>query len=165
LGYRRSALIDLLKEESEVSQFADECNIVYGWHAYGSIGIRNPDKGDYVELIRSVKAKQIALIATEVGYITMSGSGSINAARERAFNYMLELGPTFDVGLLWWHATGDSTEESTFSLKQDGSGFWSGDSDGGLTEGGTLFWNFSQDNESIRRFRGNVSVSGCPSSN
>lgn len=155
--------LNLFEDDPFPESLTDACNVIFGWHGYGALGEEDLTASDYKKLINSVQEQEVAIIASEVGYIDAEpeGENEVNDARREALDFLIEIGPETGVGLLWWHATGDSADESLFRLKQDGSGFWTANNSGNLTEGGEVFWEFSQTNHEVPEFEGVAPTGSC----
>jgi mannan endo-1,4-beta-mannosidase len=156
--------LDLLATQTFADTLAQTCNVVFGFHAYGALG----DFAAHEQTIRAVQAKKMAVIGGELGVpipvgndTQYPGSYPINV---RGFEAMRVLGPRYGIGLLWWHATGDSSAKLDYALKNDSSGFWTANNSGNLTPFGQKFYNVSQRvNHSRGAFTGNLQDSRCAS--
>ncbi len=155
--------LNLFEDNPLPESFTTACNVIFGWHAYGSLGEQEFTARDYKSLIESVQEQDVTIIASEVGYIDpgAEAQNEINESRKEAFEIMVEVAPETGVGLMWWHAIGDTADESFFRLKNDGSGFWTADNSGNLTEAGEVFWEFSQTNHEVDEYDGPVPTGGC----
>ncbi|MEZ5320875.1 MAG: cellulase family glycosylhydrolase [Microthrixaceae bacterium] len=135
-------------------------NVLYSWHAYGAVGVggafgRYEDnaneaasRADHEAVLRYAYDHDIPLVIGEFGDPLTLGEGSAgppiwNRIGARA---VMDLAPRYEVGLLWWHATGDSNNSLTYSLMADRHRApWSAAGDGnGLSDGGRRFWNVSK---------------------
>lgn len=156
--------IDLLGTDSFADELNDRCNTVFGWHAYGAIDQRQGSFDDHEQAIRAAKAKDMALIVGEVGVATPTNWGNAGPWHWNltGFDSVAELGPRYGIGLLWWHATGDTAYHSLYALKNDRSGFWTAGNSGNLTPYGQRFWDIShQVNHDLGPFDGDLADSNC----
>jgi mannan endo-1,4-beta-mannosidase len=158
--------LNLLTTQTFADTLAQRCNVVFGFHAYGALG----DFAAHEQTIRAVQAKKMAVIGGELGVpipvgTDAQGPGSY-VKNVRGFEAMRVLGPQYGIGLLWWHATGDSNASLNFALKNDRSGFWTANNSGNLTPFGQKFYNVSQRvSHSRGAFTGNLRDSNCASTN
>lgn len=143
-----------------------KCNVMFEWHAYGSYKGQHGTYAQFEQAIQQVQARNIALIVGELGIALPAEAG--NAGRwERnvtGFEYSTQLGPQYGVGLLWWNATGDTSNYSLYALKNDRTGYWSGGAGNKLTDPGQTYWNVSQAVEhNLGAFSGDLAASNCSS--
>jgi mannan endo-1,4-beta-mannosidase len=158
--------IDLLGTSSFADELSQRCNTVLGWHAYGAIDQRQGSFADHERAIQAAKAKDMALIVGEFGVATPANWGNAGpwTWNISGFEAMAELGPRYGIGLLWWHATGDTAYYSLYALKNDRSGFWTAGNSGNLTPFGQRFWDVSHRvSHNGGPFTGDLSASNCPS--
>ncbi len=158
--------INLLATGSFADNLAKSCNVLFGWHAYGAIGGAGGDFAAHEKAIQQVQAKNYPLIVGELGVASPANWGNAGPWEWNilGFEAMRVLGPKYGIGLMWWHATGDSGSFSLYALKNDRSGFWTANNGGNLTPYGQKFWNVSQSVQTNRgAFTGNLKNSNCAS--
>ncbi|MFT4294057.1 MAG: cellulase family glycosylhydrolase [Micropruina sp.] len=111
-------------------------NVILEQHNYGAYEMYSTaDKlAGYVAKVR--EAGLTPLIG-EFGYtVDRSSTAGSFAANYAGAQAVLEVARNDGVGALWWHAThGDK-----YSLKADGTAFWTGGPDHGLSDGGSRLW-------------------------
>ncbi|MFT3886596.1 MAG: cellulase family glycosylhydrolase [Arachnia sp.] len=111
-------------------------NVIVEQHNYGAYDMYSTaDKlAGYVD---NVRAAGLTPLIGEFGYtIDRSSTAGTFEANYAAAQAVLEVARDDGVGALWWHAThGDN-----YSLKADGSAFWTGGPDSGLSDAGTKLW-------------------------
>ncbi len=111
-------------------------NVIVEQHNYGAYGMYSTaDKlAAYIAKVR--KAGLTPLIG-EFGYtIDRSSTAGTFADNYAAAQAVFGAARKDGVGALWWHAThGDK-----YSLKADGSAFWTGGPGHGLSDGGSRLW-------------------------
>jgi hypothetical protein len=75
----------------------------------------------------------------------------------------MDYAPEAGIGMIWWHATGDSGNFLTYSLMADRhQAPWSAATTGaGLSNGGLRFWNVSKHHPDLGAFTGNLADSHC----
>jgi len=156
-----------------------QCNVVYAWHAYGAVGKKGTfgDEADWDQEAASLRNHRevfdylrdhdIPMVIGEVGDPLTLDEGSAgqpiwNRLGARA---VISLAPEYDVGLIWWHATGDSGIFLTYSLMADRHAApWSAATTGeGLSDGGRRFWEASKAVAARppAAFTGDLSASAC----
>jgi mannan endo-1,4-beta-mannosidase len=158
--------INLLATQSFGDTLAKSCNVLFSWHAYGAIEGAGGDFAAHERAIQQVQAKNYPLIVGELGVASPANWGNAGPWEWNilGFEAMRVLGPKYGVGMLWWHATGDSNYYSLYALKNDRSGFWTANNGGNLTPYGQKFWNVSQSVRTNRgAFNGNLASSNCKS--
>jgi mannan endo-1,4-beta-mannosidase len=163
-GYAQG--INLLATQSFADNLAKSCNVLFGWHAYGAINGAGGDFAAHEQAIQQVQAKNYPLIVGELGVAFPAEWGNAGPWEWNilGFEAMRVLGPKYGIGLLWWHATGDSGSFSLYALKNDRSGFWTSGNGGNLTPYGQKFWDVSQSAPTNRgAFNGNLASSNCKS--
>jgi len=155
--------IDLAANNSFVNDLGRSCNTVLGWHAWGALDGEQATSEDYAEFAQTVRGRGLAVMIGEAGVPFPLEAGTAGNPEWNASGYYsaLEVASTTDVGLLWWHGTGDTSDDLFYPLKLDRSGFWTADNSGNLTEAGTTFWEYSTRERFNRRFAGDVTNSGC----
>ncbi|MCA9330209.1 cellulase family glycosylhydrolase [Candidatus Saccharibacteria bacterium] len=155
-----------------------KCNILYGWHSYGFIGgfANDAKHKTYIEALNQRKIPVIIgelgdplrydgqpLTAADPAVAGVAGNPDQNRIGARA---LINYGPSNNIGLLWWHATGDSNSSSTYSLTKDKTSPWTVNANNAsskLSVSGKMFWDLSQKNHNKGKFTGNVANSGCAS--
>ena len=157
--------IDLLATSSFADALSARCNTVLGWHAYGAVDQRQGTFAEHEAAIQAAQAKDMALIVGEFGVATPADWGNAGpwTWNITGFESMAELGPRYGIGLLWWHATGDTAYFSLYALKNDRSGFWTAGNSGNLTPYGQRFWDVSHQVHHRGPFAGDLADSNCGS--
>lgn len=157
--------IDLVADDSFADSLSTECNVVLGWHAWGDLGGEEATPENYRLKALAARAKKLAIVATEAGIPEPLEAGTVGfpAWNVSGFDAVVELATEESFGLLWWHGTGDTETELFYPLTADGSGFWTAATGSNLSEGGRLFWNFSQAIRPVATFDGLIASSGCRS--
>ena len=157
--------IDVVAEEDFADNLAGACNTVLGWHAWGALDDRQATEGQYLELADAMLDKDIAVLIAEAGVPDPIDAGTAGNPEwnESGYYAALEVARQGDVGMLWWHGTGDTDSDLFYPLKVDKSGFWTAGSSGNLTTAGATFWEYSHQNRGNPRFDGDVAFSRCPS--
>ena len=138
-----------------------KCNVVYGWRGYGFINGFATD-ASIKQYLGNASAKNIPIIVGEFGDpLTLNEGTAGPPIQNRIGAYaVMKYGPENGYGLLWWHATGDSSNFLTYSLTKDRSAPWvKGTSN--LSDGGKAFWEVTHRNTPRTKFTGNLSQSGC----
>lgn len=150
-----------------------KCNVLYSWHAYGAALGDTSDQTKMDNAVRNVftnlNAANVPLILGEIGDPKPSnGNDGGNGNNQRAARSAISLGPQYGYGLQWWHLTGDSNAELTFSLMLDKTkapwdALTSTDtSTHGLSQTGLSFWNLSHNKPNLGVSSGDVaSASHC----
>lgn len=171
--------IDHLVDNNMHATFgAGKCNIMYGWHSYGFIhGFA--DDAKHKKYIETLNQRKIPVIIGELGdplrndgqpltssdppVAGVAGNPDQNRIGARA---LINYGPANNIGLLWWHATGDTNSSTTYSLTKDKTSPWTVNANNAsskLAVTGKLFWDVSQKTKSKIKFTGNLADSGCAS--
>ena len=158
--------VQLLTERSDADELAQSCNVLFSWHAYGVVG--DGSVAAHRRALEGVQAKDYALIIGEVGVpVPVGNDAQYPGSYEKnvqGFEAIRRLAPDYGVGVLWWHATGDTSVESIYALKKDGSGFWTAGNSGNLTPFGQKFYNLSQSVSQTRgAFQSDLAASNCKS--
>ena len=158
--------IDLLAGDTFADELGGACNTVFGWHAWGSLsGVQASDE-DYAALAATALRRNLAVTITEAGVPEPLDAGTAGNPEWNTSGYYaaLKVAESSPIGLLWWHGTGDTSEELFYPLKADRSGFWTASSSGALTSAGASFWEYSHRERTVEQFNGDLTDSGCPSS-
>lgn len=156
---------------------AGQCNVLYAWHAYGALTEDGPfgtyaDWGDEAASLRNHRAvlsyirdHNIPVVIGELGDpLTLNeGTAGMPIWNRNGARAVMTAAPEYGVGMLWWHATGDSGIFLTYSLMADRhQAPWSAATTGaGLSDGGQRFWNVSKHAPNLGRFTGDLSRSNC----
>ena len=143
---------------------AGKCNVAFEWHAYGAFNGHQGTYSEFEESLKRVQARNLALIIGEYGVAlpVEFGNAGPPAWNVSGFEHLSDLGPKYGVGLLWWHATGDSSVFTTYSLTADRSGYWTSADGSGLSEYGKKFWDVSQSaKHNLGKFEGDIANSNC----
>lgn len=157
---------------------AGQCNVLYAWHSYGALGKdgvfgefadfgdEEASRANHREAFEYLRDNDIPMVIGEVGDPLTLDEGSAgqpiwNRIGARA---VIDLAPEFGVGLLWWHATGDSGIFLTYSLMADRHAPpWSAATTGeGLSDAGRMFWEASKAQPEPAPFTGDLAESNCP---
>ncbi len=157
--------IDLLADDSFADDLADQCNVVFGWHAWGDLAGEQATVDGYRVKALAARAKGMAIVITEAGVPEPldAGTAGFPAWNISGYEGALDLATNDDFGLLWWHATGDTDDELFYPLTADASGFWTAAEGSNLSEAGQSFWDFSQQARPPVPFESSVVRSDCPS--
>ncbi len=157
--------IDLLADDPFADDLIDQCNVVFGWHAWGDLGGEQATTDGYRVKALAARAKGMAIVITEAGVPDPleAGTAGFPAWNVSGFDAALDLASTEDFGLLWWHGTGDTDDELFYPLTADATGFWTAADGSNLSEAGQRFWDFSQTARPATPFEGSVVRSDCPS--
>lgn len=155
--------IHLAAEGEFVEPLGTACNTVLGWHAWGSLAGEQATKDDYVTYSQAVLDRDLAVIIGEAGvpFPPSAGTAGNPEWNESGYFAALDVARDFDIGLLWWHGTGDTSNDLFYPLKVDRSGFWTAGNSGNLTIAGATFWNFSHRERQPQAFVGDLADSGC----
>ncbi len=155
--------IHLAAEGEFVDALGGACNTVLGWHAWGSLSGRQATTEDYTTFSQAVTDRGLAVIISEAGVPDPPGAGTAGNPEwnESGYYAALEVAGNADIGLLWWHGTGDTSDDLYYPLKVDKSGFWTANNSGNLTIAGATFWEFSHRDRPTRSFTGDLTDSGC----
>ena len=89
--------------------------------------------------------RDLALIISEAGVPDPPSAGTAGNPEwnETGYYAALDVARDSNIGLLWWHGTGDTSNDLYYPLKVDGTGFWTAGNSGNLTIAGATFWDFS----------------------
>jgi mannan endo-1,4-beta-mannosidase len=158
--------LDLVAGQSFADELSAACNTVFGWHTYGALSNRQGSLRDHEQAIMGAQAKDMALVVGEMGVAWPAEWGNAGPWEWNVsgFEAVARLGPSYGIGMLWWHATGDTAYFSTYALKQDRGAFWTSGNGGNLTPFGQRFWDVShQVSHSRGAFSGDLADSGCAS--
>jgi hypothetical protein len=158
--------VDLLAEDDFADELGRACNTLFGWHAWGSLSGVQATEEDYLALAEAVLEKGVAVTITEAGVPQPLSAGTAGNPEwnESGYYAALEVAEGSPIGLLWWHGTGDNSEELFYALKTDKTGFWTSNNSGALTRAGASFWEYSHQERSVEPFTGDLTDSACPSS-
>lgn len=155
---------------------AGQCNVLYSWHAYGALGngSRFGSYNDWADPTRSRANHQAALDWIASGSLPVmigefgdpltlnEGTAGQPIWNRNAARAVMEFAPAADVGLLWWHATGDSGVFLTYSLTADRGAPWAAAHTGaGLSASGRTFWEISRNPIDRGAFVGDLAASNC----
>ena len=143
-----------MQSDPRVVQFAkDDGSTLLSWHAWGAVGtIEDRAKQStatirHREVFEYIKNNEVPVIIGEFGDPLTLDEGTAGWPiwnRTGAYAVM-ELAPQYGVGLIWWHATGDSGVFLTYTLMQDRRDPWRALPNGtGLSAAGKVFWSISQ---------------------
>lgn len=148
-----------------------KCNVLYSWHTYGAVSdyYSNFDelksRAAHKAALEYFKANNIPVVIGEFGDPLTLSEGTAGPARWNRIgaNAVLDYAPENGVGLLWWHATGDSGNFLTYSLMADRhQAPWSAALTGeGLSATGQKFWQISHNKPNLGKYTGNYSGSNC----
>lgn len=157
--------INLLAED-EIFDEMGGCNVLFGWHAWGALDGRQATDDEYLEYAQAVIDRGLAVTITEAGVPQPLTAGTAGNPEwnESGYYAALKVTKSWPIGLLWWHGTGDNSNELFYPLKTDKTGFWTANNSGALTRAGATFWEFSQRERAVEKFSGEVTDSACPSS-
>lgn len=139
------------------------CNVVIDFHAWGSVAGAQADIDTYRNALSATRDAGLAVVIGEAGVPQPLSSGTAGNPEwnESGFLNALEVATDDDFGMLWWHATGDTSDELFYSLTADNSGFWTGADGTNLSPAGARFWEFSRMPRPARPFTGDPADSGC----
>ena len=126
-------------------------NVLYSWHAYGAVG--DYGNNDYANeaisrprhkaALDAIKAGDDAVVIGEFGDPLTLNEGTAGQPiwNRIGANAVMDYAPADGVGLMWWHATGDSGVFITYSLTADRSAPWNSALTGTeLSAAGRKFW-------------------------
>jgi mannan endo-1,4-beta-mannosidase len=131
---------------------AGKCNLAFGMHNYGGI----TTDAAYNDYWSKVKAAHIAEVIEETGYTVHNPS----PGEVRGVESSLTIAAKYGFGASWWSATTDDG----YSLKaNDGTGFYYGGDDVGLSTAGQLIWNYGHANHYKGYYPGSYAASNCDS--
>ena len=139
-----------------------KCNVVWGWHSYGAVqtgaeDLRFPDQAEYnveaTKVVDEVAAAEIPLVVGEFGYDWNSDRQKSNfsyQAERVGTLHAIDTAPKHGYGMIAWHANGDSGEQMTYGLKNSDSQTFAQPAAGeNLSEFGTAFWEYSQNQSGV----------------
>ncbi len=155
--------IHLAAEGEFVEPLGTACNTVLGWHAWGSLSGEQATEEDYATYSQAVLDRDLAVIISEAGvpFPLSAGTAGNPEWNETGYYAALEVARNTNIGLLWWHGTGDTSADLFYPLKVDKSGFWTANNSGNLTIAGATFWSFSHRERRTQAFVGDLTDSGC----
>lgn len=155
--------VHLAAEGEFVEPLGTACNTVLGWHAWGSLSGEQATAEDYATLSKAVTDRNLAIVISEAGVPDPPSAGTAGNPEwnESGYYAALEVAGDSNIGLLWWHATGDTSNDLFYPLKVDKTGFWTADNSGNLTIAGATFWDFSHRERRTQTFVGDLTDSGC----
>ncbi|MFN8016350.1 MAG: cellulase family glycosylhydrolase [Acidimicrobiia bacterium] len=142
---------------------SSKCNVVYSWHDYGYIN-GYADDATHKIYYEKLASKNIAVLIGEIGDpLTLNEGTAGSPAQNRIGAYAaMKYAPANGFGILWWHATGDSSVFLTYSLMQDRSAPWPAATTGqGLSAAGKTFWDLTHPKKTTAKFTGNIADSHC----
>lgn len=150
---------------------AGKCNVMYAWHDYGSIGDYNTSNNEasntaaQIAMFDYIKNNKIPVVIGELGDPLTLNEGTAGPPvwnRWGAYAAMANA-PQRGIGLLWWHATGDSGIWLTYSLMADRNVPYTSaqPSGSGLSAGGQKFWQVSHSQPAPATFTGDLAASNC----
>lgn len=155
---------------------AGQCNVLYGWHGYGALGSDGQfgrfedwadparSRANHAAALQYLVDNDIPVVIGEFGDpLTLEeGTAGLPIWNRNAAKALIDLAPAAGVGLLWWHATGDSNVFLTYSLTADRSAPWDKAHSGeGLSPSGRAFWEVSKNKPGGQPFTGDLAASGC----
>ena len=156
---------------------AGQCNVLYSWHAYGALGVdgtfgRFEDWADEAASLRNhrdafryLRDHDIPVVIGELGDpLTLDeGTAGLPIWNRVGARAVMAAAADYGIGMLWWHATGDSGVFLTYSLMADRHRApWSAGTTGaGLSDGGRRFWNASKHAPDLGPFTGDLGRSNC----
>lgn len=150
LGYGQGVVA--LMSDPKVSALATQnSNVLISWHAWGAVGSANDanpniSKARHKETFEWIKANKVPVIIGEFGDpLTLDeGTAGLPIWNRNGAYAVMELAPQYGIGLIWWHATGDSGIWLTYSLMANRTPLWGALPDGdGLSAAGKVFWNIT----------------------
>ena len=155
--------IHLAAEGEFVEPLGNACNTVFGWHAWGSLSGKQATDEDYATFSKAVTDRDLAIVISEAGVPDPPSAGTAGNPEwnESGYYAALEVARNSDIGLLWWHGTGDTSDDLFYPLKVDRTGFWTANNSGNLTIAGATFWDFSHRERRDQSFVGDLTDSGC----
>ena len=156
---------------------AGKCNVLYSWHAYGALG-KDGTFGEFADFANEAASRanhrealdylhdhDIPVVIGELGDpLTLDeGTAGLPIWNRIGARAVIDEAPSRGIGMLWWHATGDSGNFLTYSLMADRhQAPWSAATTGaGLSDGGLRFWNASKHAPNLRPFTGNLAAGNC----
>ncbi|MDH4279627.1 MAG: glycoside hydrolase family 5 protein [Acidimicrobiia bacterium] len=155
--------IHLAAEGEFVEPLGNACNTILGWHAWGSLSGVQATEADYANYSKAVTDRDLAVMIGEAGvpFPPSAGTAGNPEWNETGYYAALEVARSSNIGLLWWHGTGDTSDDLYYPLKVDKSGFWTAGNSGNLTIAGATFWDFSHRERQTQAFAGDLTDSGC----
>ena len=158
--------VDLVADNEFADELGRACNTLFGWHGWGALSGRQATKEEYNNLAGILLERGLAVAITEAGVPQPLNAGTAGEPEwnESGYYAALEVAETWPIGLLWWHGTGDTSNELFYPLKADKSGFWTSNNSGALTRAGASFWEHSHQERAVEQFSGDLTDSACPSS-
>lgn len=127
-----------------------QTNVLYAWHAYGAVASYEDNfnevksRAAHKSALEQIKANKIPVVIGEFGDPLTLNEGTAGPPiwNRIGANAVMDHAPANGVGLLWWHATGDSGVFLTYSLMADRHAApWSAATSGtGLSAAGRKFW-------------------------
>lgn len=142
-----------MQSDPRVAAFAkNDGKTLLSWHAWGAVGSiddrakQNTATARHREVFEFIKNNKVPVIIGEFGDPLTLNEGTAGWPiwnRTGAYAVM-ELAPQYGVGLIWWHATGDSGVFLTYSLMADRSAPWGALPNGSnLSDAGKVFWSLT----------------------
>lgn len=169
---RYGQALDMLADGALDGFAKEHPSVVFGWHAYGSVGSRlsfsdtaDPAKSyaAFDKLLTEVRGRRHAIIVGEVGMAhpkekgnagpwqwNVNGFNNLVTGQNPTSGVMGEpLARKHGVGLLLWHLTGDASHYHLYAMRKDRGPWWKTVDDTGklvdrqaLTEQARLFWDY-----------------------
>lgn len=157
--------IDLAATDDFAATVGTACNTVLGWHAWGAINGAEATPEAYEVNLQTVLGKGLAVMVGEAGVPDPLESGTAGNPEWNAsgFYSAIDTAEQRNVGMLWWHGTGDTVDELYYPLTADATGFWTAADGTNLSTAGERFWRFSNEDRPAESFVGDLADSGCPS--
>lgn len=138
------------------------CNVVYSWHNYGAAGGGNVNT--LAGFFTQIRNQNLPVIIGEFGYQYNGGSGTGSYQRDyNGAQTTFDNGPSNGIGMIWWHATGDSNTELKYSLKSTDATFYDFGNGNNLSPAGQRLWNIGHNKPNLGNYTGSLSASNCPS--
>jgi mannan endo-1,4-beta-mannosidase len=154
-----------------------QCNVLYSWHAYGALGSdgvfgkfedyghEKASRANHDEAFAYLRDHGIPVIIGEVGDPLTLDEGTAGQPiwNRIASKAVIADAASYGIGMLWWHATGDSGAFLTYTLMADRhQPPWSAAATGaGLSDGGRRFWEASKHQPQLGPFTGDLAASNC----
>lgn len=147
-----------------------KCNVIYSWHDYGAITDYNSNfdqtlnTNAQIAMFDYLKNNKIPVVIGELGDpLTLNEGTAGPPVWNRWGAYAaIDHAPQRGIGLLWWHATGDSGVFLTYALMADRGSYVNALPGGtGLSVGGQKFWNVSHGQPAPASYTGDLSASNC----
>ncbi|ATB34355.1 hypothetical protein MEBOL_007857 [Melittangium boletus DSM 14713] len=141
----------------------NQCNMLFSIHVYNAwaeAGGSSPHTTEFINYVKSVQSKNLALIVGETGWDkTNSDVPRLKAGSMVAFNNA----PAQGVGIVAWHGT--PNWDDTFNLTQSGQfhavNDWTQPTN--LTDLGTVLWQLGHNKPQLGTFTGSYAASNCAS--